>query len=96
MIRVSVLYPSGDDATFDMDYYRTTHMDIVRRTMKPSRIEIDEGQPGQPFVAGCHLFFDSPEALGEAMSNPDTRETMSDIPNFSNTQPQMQVSTVIE
>ncbi len=96
MIRLSVLYPSGDDASFDMDYYRSTHMDIVRRTMKPSRIEIDEGQPGQPFVAACHLFFESPEALGEAMSNPDTRETMSDIPNFTNTQPQMQVSNVVE
>ena len=43
MIKVSVMYPKGDDTTFDIEYYKTTHMDIVERTMKPAKIEIDSG-----------------------------------------------------
>ncbi|MCU1389308.1 MAG: hypothetical protein JWL72_2646, partial [Ilumatobacteraceae bacterium] len=26
MIRMSVLYPSGDDSTFDHDYYKNNHV----------------------------------------------------------------------
>ena len=32
MIRVSMMYPVTEGATFDLEYYRTTHMgDIVKR-----------------------------------------------------------------
>ena len=32
MIRVSMMYPVTDGATFDLDYYKTTHMgDIVNK-----------------------------------------------------------------
>ena len=39
LIRLSVLYPKGDGITFDVDYYKTTHMGIVDNTMKPTRWE---------------------------------------------------------
>ena len=29
MIKVSVLYPNSDSATFDMDYYLNTHLPLV-------------------------------------------------------------------
>ena len=93
MIKVSVLYPAGDDATFDIEYYKTTHMDIVERTMKPSRIEIDQGNDG-PYIAAGHLYFDGPEALEAAMA--EGGEAMADIPNFTNTTAAMQVSTIVE
>jgi hypothetical protein len=28
---ITVLYPNVDDATFDMDYYKTTHMPMVAK-----------------------------------------------------------------
>ena len=93
MIKVSVLYPNGDDATFDIEYYRTTHMDIVERTMKPARIEVDDGQDG-PYIAVGHLYFDSPETLQAAMGG--AAEAMADVPNFTNTEAVMQVSAVVE
>lgn len=33
MIKISVLYPNSDGATFDMDYYCNTHMALVRRLL---------------------------------------------------------------
>lgn len=92
MIRVSVMYPKSDGATFDMEYYKTKHMEIVGRTMKPSRWEIDQGVDG-PYLAIGHLFFDSMEALGAGMG--DAGEALADIPNFTNTEAAMQVSEVV-
>ena len=93
MIKASVLYPTGDDITFDLDYYKTTHMDIVKRTMKPERIEVDSGQNG-PYIAAGHLYFDSGEALQAALGQGG--EANADIPNFTNATPVIQVSEVFE
>lgn len=30
MFKVAILYPNGDDKTFDMDYYENKHMPMVR------------------------------------------------------------------
>ena len=93
MIRVSVLYPKGDDVTFDLDYYTTKHMEIVKRTMKPVRVEVDSGVDG-PYVAAGHLYFESLEAMGAAMG--DGGEAVADIPNFTNAQAAFQVSQIVE
>ena len=92
MIKVSVMYPKSDGATFDMDYYRSTHMEIVDRTMKPTRWEIDAGMDG-PYIAVGHLYFESPDALAAAMG--EGGEAMADVPNFTNTSAAMQVSQVV-
>jgi len=91
VIKVSVLYANSDDATFDVDYYKATHMAIVQRTMKPSRIEVDEGNDG-PYVAAGHLCFDDEAAFAVGMGNSD--EALADVPNFTNVTPVMQNSTV--
>lgn len=93
MIRVSVLYPKGDDVTFDLDYYKTKHMEIVKRTMKPVRVEVDSGVDG-PYIAAGHLYFDSLEAMGAAMG--EGGEAVADIPNFTNAQAAFQVSQIVE
>ena len=95
MIKMSVMYPSGDDVTFDVEYYRTKHAEIVNRVLKPTRFDIDKGIEGQPFVAIGHLLFDSTEAMQAATGSPDARETMTDIPNFTNARPQIQISEVL-
>ncbi|MGK0275268.1 MAG: hypothetical protein ACI9N0_001650 [Ilumatobacter sp.] len=93
MIKVSVMYPNGDDATFDMEYYKTTHMEIVDRAMKPSRWEIDSGMDG-PYIAIGNLYFDSTEAMQAGMG--EAGEALADIPNFTNAEPAVQVSQIIE
>jgi uncharacterized protein (TIGR02118 family) len=92
MIKVSVLYPKSEGTTFDMEYYRDTHMAIVDRTMKPAKWEIDAGTDG-PYVAMGHLFFDSMDALGAAFG--EAAESQADIPNFTNATPEIQISEVV-
>jgi uncharacterized protein (TIGR02118 family) len=82
MLKLTVLYPSTNDSTFDMDYYRTTHAELVKRVIGPERFEIDKGQDGQPFHAFGHLYFASPEAMQAAMANPDAGQAAADVANF--------------
>jgi len=93
MIKVSVMYPSGDDATFDMEYYKTAHMEIVDRTMQPSRWEIESGMDG-PYIAIGNLYFESIEAMQAGMGG--AGEALADIPNFTNTESAVQVSQIVE
>ena len=96
MHKVSVLYPAGDGATFDMEYYRTKHAEIVMRALKPTRFDIDEGLPGQPYLAMGHLFYDDLEAMQAGLGSPDAAEAMTDVPNFTNTTPAMQISQTVD
>jgi len=93
MIKVSVMYSKGDEVNFDMDYYKSTHMSIVERTMKPTRWEIDSGVDG-PYVAVGNLYFDSMEAMQAGTGA--AGEAMADIPNFTNAETAMQVSEVVD
>lgn len=94
MIRVSVMYPSGDSAPFDIDYYRTKHMEIVDRVM-PSLVkrEVDSGIDG-PYVATAHLFFKSMEDFEAVRTG--AGEAMSDIPNFTTIEPVVQISEIVD
>lgn len=93
MIKVSVMYPKSDDSTFDMDYYKSTHMDIVKRTINPVRTEIDGGVDG-PYMAIGHLFFESMDAMGTGMGN--AGEALGDIPNFTNAESAVQISEIVD
>ena len=95
MIRVSMMYPVTDGATFDLEYYNTTHMgDIVKRTPGVVRYEIDEAIDGPYFVIG-HIYFESTAALEAATNGPTADEAWADVPNFTNLQPVMQVSRIL-
>ena len=96
MIRVSMMYPVTDGATFDLEYYRTTHMgDIVKRTPGVVRYEIDEAIDGPYFMIG-QIYFESAETLEAAVNGPTAEEAWADVPNFTNIQPVMQVSRILE
>jgi hypothetical protein len=57
MIRVSMLFPVTEGATFDLEYYRTAHMgDIVKRTPGVVRYEIDEAIDAPYFMIGQSYF----------------------------------------
>lgn len=96
MFKVTVLYPASEGSTFDMEYYKTKHAELVDRILKPTRFDIDRGIDGQPYMTIGHLWYDTEEALQAGMGSPDAGETMADIPNFTNVQPQIQISQVLD
>ena len=93
MIKVSVMYPKSDDATFDMEYYKTKHMAIVDRTMKPTKWDIESGIDG-PYVTIGNLYFESMEALQAGMG--EAAEAQADVANFTNTTSMVQVSQILD
>jgi uncharacterized protein (TIGR02118 family) len=94
MIRFSVLYPAGDDSTFDHDYYRDEHIPLAVRTWKPTETVIDKGIDG-PYVAAVHFTFASLEALQAAMANEGTDAVRADVPNYTNIMPVRQLSEIV-
>ena len=101
MIKVSVFYPNASGARFDMPYYLNQHMPMVGQklgtALKGMAVEhgLGGGQPGSPpaFVAMGHLLFDSVEAFQRAWA-PHAEAIVGDVPNYTNTQPTIQVSEV--
>jgi len=101
VIIVSVLYPNGADARFDLDYYLRRHMPMVQQRLgKPlRRVAVEHGLagggPGEPapFLALAHLHFDSLEAFQSAFE-PHAGPILADVPNYTNTRPVIQISEV--
>ena len=103
MVRISVQYPSGDGKKFDLDYYVTKHMRLVQQRLGGLgllRWEVDKGlaggAPGAPAPFACigHLYFNTVDAFQAAMKA-HGKELVADVPNFTNIQPQFQISEVI-
>ncbi len=94
MIRLSVLYPVTEGATFDHDYYRDQHVPLAVRTWSPERTEIDKGVDG-PYVAAVHFVFASQEALGAAMGAEGTGEILADVANYTTIAPVLQTSEIV-
>ncbi len=101
MIKVSVFYPASESAKFDMDYYCKSHMPMVKEKLGAAckNMAVDQGMaggaPGAPatYVAMGHLYFDSVAAFQTAFG-PHADAIMSDVPNYTNVQPVIQISDV--
>ena len=101
MIIVSVLYPSGVGSKFDMDYYLQRHIPMVQRRLGAplKRVAVERGLVGgapgapPPYLAAAHLYFESVEAFQGAFA-PHAGPIMSDVPNYTNTTPLIQISEV--
>lgn len=101
MIKVSVMYPNTPGARFDHAYYRDRHMVLLRELVGAScrSAAVDKGVGGggkapAPFVAMCHLEFDSVEAF-QAGFGPHAKALMADTPNYTDIVPVMQISEVV-
>ncbi|MCJ8340911.1 MAG: EthD family reductase [Pseudomonadales bacterium] len=101
MIKVSVMYPNSSDANFDIEYYCNTHIPMVEGllgdTLKGGNVDhgLGGGAPDEvaPFIAMGHLIFDSVEVFQNAFG-PHAEKIMADIPNYTNTKPQIQISEI--
>ena len=102
MVTLNVLYPNKDGAKFDMDYYLTSHIPMLKRVLgnalKGCIVEQGVGgrDPGTKaeFAVLCHLRFDSVESYEQA-AGPLAGEIRADVANYSSEAPIVQFSDVI-
>ena len=95
MIRLSVLYPVTEGATFDHDYYREKHVPLAVRAWGLDGAEIDKGVDG-PYVAAVHFKFASPEALQAAMGAEGTADVLADVASYTSIAPILQTSEIVD
>jgi len=101
LFKVSILYPSGEGKTFDMNYYEKTHMPMMAGFLGKNLkfYEIDKGVGGRapndtaPFVAvGYFYCYDMAEYNKTIGKNIDA--IRKDISNYTNIQPVVQISEI--
>lgn len=87
---------------FDMDYYFNKHLPLVLGLLasKVKSGAVEKGlagmAPGAPagYLAMGHLYFDSVEDFENSYA-PNAERIMSDIPNFTHSQPVVRISEVM-
>lgn len=99
MFKVAILYPNGEDKTFDMEYYEKKHMPMVAGFLGKNLkfYEIDKGIAGRtpndkaPFLAIGYFYINDLAEYNKAIGqNRDT--IVNDIKKYTNIQPVIQVS----
>jgi len=101
MIQVSVLYANGEGSKFDISYYCEKHIPMVKQLLGAAlkRVAVEQGiaglEPGSraPYHAMGHLQFESVEAF-QASFGPHAGKIVGDVPNYTNTQPIIQISEI--
>jgi uncharacterized protein (TIGR02118 family) len=99
MIKVNFLYPNKPGSRFDADYYIDVHMPLAIRLLKPAlkavsaEIGLSSAMPDQPapYAAIASFTFESVEAFTTAVM-PHYMELQSDIPNYTDIEPVVQIS----
>lgn len=102
MIKVSVMYAYTAGARFDHEYYKSTHMPLLKKRMgdhcKFYTVDkgIAGGAPGEaaPYVGLCHIYCDSVEAFQKGFG-PHAKEILADIRNYTDISPKIQISEVV-
>jgi uncharacterized protein (TIGR02118 family) len=103
MIKVTVLYANKPGGKFDFDYYIKKHMKLVKDKFGPMglvKTEVDKGLGGRgpgapaPYVAIGHMVFNSIEDFLKA-EQAHGKDLGADVPNFTNIEPQFQVSEIV-
>lgn len=101
MIKISVMYPSIEGGNFDLNYYIQTHVPLVREKLGKvlKGVGIEKGlsaSTGIPpvYIAIGYLLVESMEEYLQALT-PHSEAIRSDIQNFTNIQPIIQISQII-
>jgi uncharacterized protein (TIGR02118 family) len=101
MIKVSVFYPNGPGISFDINYYLDSHIPMVSGLLGAALKggQVDHGLAGgaegveAPYAAMGHLLFDSVEGF-QGSFGPNAEQILGDLPNFTNSEPVIQISEV--
>ena len=101
MFKVAILYPNGEDKTFDMDYYEKKHMPLVAGFLGKNLkfYEIDKGIAGRtpndkvPFVAIGYFYIEDVAEYNKSIAQ-NRDAVISDIKNYTNIQPVVQISEI--
>jgi len=101
MFKVAILYPNGDDKTFDMDYYEKKHMPMVAGFLGKNLkfYEIDKGIAGRtpndkpPFLAVGYFYISDVAEYNKAIGQ-NRDAVVSDFKNYTNIQPVVQISEI--
>jgi uncharacterized protein (TIGR02118 family) len=101
LFKVAILYPNGEGKTFDMAYYESKHMPMVAGFLGKNLqfYEIDKGIAGRtpndkvPYVAVGYFYVKDVAEYNKAISQ-NRDAVISDIKNYTNIQPVIQISEV--
>lgn len=101
LFKVEILYPNGEDKTFDMDYYEKKHMPMVAGFLGKNLkfYEIDKGLSGRtsndkvPFVAIGYFYITDVAEYNKAIAQ-NREAIISDFKNYTNIQPVIQISEI--
>lgn len=103
MYKVAILYPNGEDKTFNMDYYESRHMPMVAGFLGKNLkfYEIDKGISGRtpddkvPFIAIGYFYISDIAAYNTAIAQ-NRDAIVKDFKNYTNIQPIIQISEIRE
>jgi len=93
--QVVVLYTS--DAKFDMDYYLSSHMPLVKKLWGSmglkswTVLKFPEG----PYSVQATLYFDSMDSFQKASQDETVKEILGDVKNFSDKDPLLMPANVV-
>ncbi len=99
MIRIAAMYSKSEGKSFDIEYYKNSHLKLVKDKMRPYgllRTELDSGISGfggspAPYHAIGYLIFESVDAFQTAFEKAG-KDIQADVPNYTNIAPIFQVS----
>ncbi len=102
MIRITAIYKNLDDATFDFDYYLNKHMKLSSDRLKDFGFigyQVEKGVEAldgtrPDYICITHVDFSSIKDLRAGLKQ-HAEELMSDIPNYTNIEPHVQMSEVL-
>jgi len=101
MVKLSVMYPNQEGTNLDMAYYCNRHIPMVRQLLGSTLkgVSVEQGISGEeagspaPYLAMGHLLFDSLEAF-QTTFGPHAQAIVGDIPNYTNSEPIVQIGEV--
>ncbi len=102
MIRITALYRNTADSRFDFDYYVNTHMPLAQKRLADfgmGRFEVEKGLEAvdgeaAPYVCVSHAEISTIDDLRRGLEE-HGEELFADIPNYTNIEPEIQISEIV-
>ena len=95
---ISVFHPVTPENTFDLDYYLTSHLSLVKRLLGPMGLRdtrVLTAAPDSTYPVIAELTFDDLKSLKAALAAHNA-QIQADIPNFTDVTPLVQISEIAQ